>query len=378
MTDVLKRKYQEKINFIKKIFDFGDVERPAYVISPGIAIDYDDFSEAYLNSQLQLSNQLDEIKMHENLRIEDDYIPMLMPWFGGVIEIVEAFGGEVQWYKKDNPKILPIIENIKDVMKLKKPNIRKGLLGNLLERTKYFQEETNFKYPIGLSVHMSPLEIIFALMDTTKLIFAMIDKPKLVHNLLEIATETFIDFVEEQKKVSKDLNLGFSLCSTGIYIPNGYGILLNADSMINLSPELNDEFSIPYLNILSEKYGGIFLHSCGNFEHLIDSLKNIKNLRGIDFGASETSYEKIVENFTGKAVIAPHLGFNRRIKFSSLEDFTNYIVKNKKMNTGNYFQIQDINSLGYENNLNKKISSFRCTNLSIKEIKKIEKFLKSN
>ncbi|MHB8276505.1 MAG: uroporphyrinogen decarboxylase family protein [Candidatus Humimicrobiaceae bacterium] len=377
MTNVLKRKYQKKINFIKKIFDFDYVERPAYVIGPGIAIDYDDFSEVYLNSQLQLSTQLNEFKIRENLRIEDDYIPMLMPWFGGVIEIVEAFGGKVQWYKKDNPKILPIFESTKDIMNLKKPNVKEGLLGILLERTKYFQEETNFKYPIAVSVHSSPLEIIFALMETSKVIFAMIDTPRLIHHLLEIVTETLIDFIEEQKRVAKELTLGFSLCSTGIYIPEGYGIFLGVDSMVNLSPELHKEFSIPYLNILSEKYGGVFLHSCGNFEHLIDSLKLIRNLRGIDFGASETSYEKVVENFAGKVVIAPHLGFNRRIKFNSLEDFTNYIIKNKKMDTGNYFQIQDINSLGYENDINKKIGSFKCTSLSSKEIKKLEKILKS-
>ena len=135
---------------------------------------------------------------------------------------------------------------------------------------------------------------------------------------------------------------GTTYGSIGFYIPEDYGIFISADfPMLNLSPQLYEEFALPYLNRISEKYGGIFLHSCGNFEHLVNSLKLIKNLRGINFGASETSYKLIVENFAGKVIIGPTLGLNSRIRFKSLEDYTKEIMQYRKMNTGNYFQISE-------------------------------------
>ena len=368
------REYEKKADFIKQIFDFEEVDRPAYVIGPGVDYKHDDFIKLHLDPQLQLETQLIEIEAHDG--IDDDYIPMLMPTFG-VVGLAEGFGGKVQWHKKDYPKIEPVIKDISDVKKIKKPDVKAGLMGKLLEYTKHFQKETGYKYPVSLSEHNSPVEIMFTLMETTDALVAMMTEPQQVHNLLSIIIETFIDFVNEQKKIAGEFNLGFSIGSTGCYIPDKYGIWLAADSIVNLSPELFEEFFVPSINVLSEEYGGIFLHSCGNFEHQLDSLKLIKNLRGIDFGASETSYEKIVDKYSGKAVLAPHLGLNNRFKFNSLEEYTARLMKYKKTDTGNYFQIQDINSLGYGDDAMNRIGSFYSTILERDRIKGLENILKS-
>jgi len=370
----LLRKYEKRAEFIKNIFDFEEVGRPAYVIGPGVNYKYDDFSKMLLDPQLQLKTQLIEIKAHDG--IDDDYIPMLMPTFG-VVGLPEGFGGKVKWHKKDYPKIEPIIKSVADIKKIKKPDVKEGLTGKLLEYTKYFGEETDYRYPVCLSEHYPPLEIMFLLMETKDTLFAMMDEPKLIHQLLLVINEAIIDFINEQKKIAREFNTGFSIGSTGMYIPEGYGIYLSADSIVNLSPELFKEFFVPSVNVLSEEYGGIFLHSCGNFEHLLDSFKLIKNLRGICFGASETSYEKIVDKFSGKAVLAPHLGLNNRIRFNSLEDFTKHLMKYKKIDTGNYFQLQDINSLGYGDDAVNKIGSFNSTILDRDRIRGLENILKN-
>ncbi len=364
----MQQKYHKTVKFLEKIYTFEKVDRPAYVIGPGVNFNYDDFSKMFLDPHIQLSVQLAEIKAHEDKHIEDDYIPMLQPWFG-VVGILEGLGGKVIWSKNDYPKIEPVLNSPADIIKLKKPDVKAGLLGKELEFTRYFQEKTNYQYPICLGEHMSPLEILFALMNTTNVIYAMMDEPKLIHDLLSMITETLCSFIAEQRKVAEEYNLGFCIGSSGEYIPDGYGIWLSADSIVNLSPDLCEEFFVPYINEISDLYGGVYIHSCGNFEHVLDTFDSIRNLRGIDFGASETSYDLIVEKFAGKAVLSPHLGLNHRIIFDSLEQFTKHLVDGKKMNTGNYFQITDINSLGYGDDVVNKIGSFNNTLLDENRIR---------
>lgn len=363
----MQSRYQKTADFLEKIYKFEEVDRPAYVIGPGVDFHYDDFTRMYLDPELQLSVQLAEIGVHEEKHVEDDYIPMLMPGFG-VVGMLEGFGGRVIWSKNDYPKIEPVLGSPADIRRLKKPDVKSGLMGKELEYTRFFQEETDFKYPICLGEHMSPLEMVFALMDTTSVTFGMMDEPKLMHDLLSMVTETMIEFIAEQRAVAHEYNLGFSIGSSGEYIPEGYGVWLSADSIVNLSPDLCEEFFVPSMNVISDEYGGVFIHSCGNFEQVIDTFDSIRDLRGIDFGASETSYDLLVEKFGGKAVLAPHLGLNRRIVFDSLEQFTESLMTGKKTDTGNYFQITDINSLGYGNDVVDKIGSFNNTLLDEKRI----------
>ncbi|MBT3272229.1 MAG: hypothetical protein HN368_03665 [Spirochaetales bacterium] len=364
----MQQKYQQKADFVARIFNLEEVVRPAFVIGPGVETRYDDFTRMFLDPEIQLAVQLAEIQAHEEKHIDDDYVPMLMPWFG-VAGMPEGFGCNVVWSKTGYPAVEPVLKNPKDITAMKKPDVRGGLMGKILEFTQIFQEETSNKYPICLSEHMSPLEIVFTLMETTQVLYALMDEPKLIHDLLNIVTETTISFISEQRKVAHDYNLGMCIASTGEYIPDGYGIWLSADSIVNLSPELFVEYFAPYANILSEEYGGVFLHSCGNFEHLIDSFDAIKNLRGIDFGASETSFELLEEAFGGTLVLAPHLGLNDRIVFDSLEHYSRRLVEISETNTGKYFQIQDINSLGYGTDVVDKIGSYYSSILDEEHIR---------
>jgi len=50
-----------------------------------------------------------------------------------------------------------------------------------------------------------------------------------------------------------------------------------------LSPEMYREFALPYNCEIGEAFGGVHLHSCGDFSHNIDSLLHITNLRSINF-----------------------------------------------------------------------------------------------
>ncbi|MEW5814758.1 MAG: hypothetical protein AB1798_05100, partial [Spirochaetota bacterium] len=80
--------------------------------------------------------------------------------------------------------------------------------------------------------------------------------------------------------------------------------------------------------------GGLFVHSCGNFAHNLDALAKIKNLRGINFGATETPFPAVVEKFSGKAVLIPHIGLNKETRFDRVLDYVEAMLSQKKTNRG--------------------------------------------
>ncbi len=61
-----------------------------------------------------------------------------------------------------------------------------------------------------------------------------------------------------------------------------------------ISPELYEDFVVPYISQLGERLGPIRLHSCGISDHLIEPASHIRNLKIIDTG-SRTSILKIRE-----------------------------------------------------------------------------------
>jgi len=92
-------------------------------------------------------------------------------------------------------------------------------------------------------------------------------------------------------------------------------------------PKLYREFALPYVNELSEEFGGIIIHSCGNFTHQLDNLAKVHTLRGLNFGASETPFEAVWERFGGKTGILPHFGLNKDFPFDSHVEFMEHILR---------------------------------------------------
>ncbi|MFH1929206.1 MAG: hypothetical protein ABIK79_13690 [Chloroflexota bacterium] len=146
-----------------------------------------------------------------------------------------------------------------------------------------------------------------------------------------MVTDLIIRFVGRQREVAGDfipLHLPF------VWMPDGYGIGVSEDLLALISPPLFEEFALPYNNRLSEEFGGLVIHSCGNFVHNLDGLAKIKDLRAINFGATETPFSALAEKFSGQTAIIPHIGLNRDIRFDSVLDYVESVLRQKKTNRG--------------------------------------------
>ncbi len=307
----------------------------------------DTIRDRLLNPDKFLQAQLREIE--GQLKLRGDFVPSLCPALG-VIGIPSAFGGEVTWFENNLPAIRPIVGNDpEEVFDLPNPSIINGELGRILEYTRYFIQETKKRYPVRLTDIQGPLDSAALIMGYNNFLLAMQIHPEAVHHLLQLVTNLTIEFTRTQRNIVTTYGVEFIPSMFHPWMPDGWGISVSNDECVSISSEMHDDFSVPYLNQLSDAFGGIYIHSCGNWQHQFNSLEKVRHLRGLEFDASETSYEAVLEHFGGQVVIAPRVGFHRDVKFTGMTDYVRKILNASKTYQGLFVNVDITNGLIDEN-----------------------------
>jgi len=303
----------------------------------------DTVRERLLNPEKFLSAQLEEIE--GQLRFRGDFVPALCPTLG-VIAVPSAFGCEVVWWENDFPSARPLLgDDPLRVKKLKMPAVKDGVLGRILDYTRFFIERTEGRFPIRLADLQGPLDNAALIFGHTAFLEALITRPAEVRLLLDMITDLMIAFVKAQRDLVRSLGAEFVPSSFQPWIPDSKGLSIANDAGIMLSPILHDEFSVPYLNRLSDEFGGVYIHSCGNWTHLFPSFENIRGLRGLEFGASETPFGPVAERFGGRTVLACRVGLHRDVKFDGMADFVSKIKAQAKTRCGLFIHVDITNGL---------------------------------
>ncbi len=130
--------------------------------------------------------------------------------------------------------------------------------------------------------------------------YEMYDEPELVHDFLTLLTDTFVAVSDKWHGIYP-LREEMSSHWRGFY--HRGGIVLRSDSAMNISPELYEEFSMPYDRRLLERYGGGVIHFCGRGDHYIDKLQKLPGVYGINMSQPECNdMEKIYKNTVDKGI----------------------------------------------------------------------------
>jgi uroporphyrinogen-III decarboxylase len=285
-----------------------------------------------------LQAQLEEIE--DQFAFRGDIVPALTPTVG-VVAIPSAFGCQVIWQENDFPVVRPCIQDPEEISNLEMPGLRDGELGRILDYTQFFRQKTNGEYPIRVTDIQGPLDNASLMMGHNNFLLAINTHPKLVHRLLQMITELTIEFVYEQRKLAED----FVPSLMQPWIPDGWGISISNDDSVMISRQHMEEFGVPYFNQLSDAFGGFYVHSCGNWSHQIPAWKRIHNLRGLEFGASETPFETVNEYFGGKIVLACRIGLNKEFKFYSMTEYVRHIMSARKTNRGLFIHVDITNGI---------------------------------
>ena len=146
--------------------------------------------------------------------------------------------------------------------------------------------QANSTLPLRLVNVASPMVTASMIWDYTDLMMAMIQYPAEVHALLEVITEATIDYVRLQLAHIKNPR---SMGHEPEVVPPGVGLRVSDDTAALLSPALYREFAGRYNARLSEEFGGIVVHSCGDCSRVVSAMLEIPGLRGLELTMPQNS-----------------------------------------------------------------------------------------
>lgn len=227
--------------------------------------------------------------MEEASAIDDDRIPSLFPFTGTEI-IAEAFGSPV--HRDDGmPFALPLINNAGELSKVKTPRLEDSSLMRVFEIADSLRKAEPDAL-MRLPDIQSPLDIAALVWEKSDFLMAMHEEPEAVRELVSMANSLLTAFLDEWfSRYGK---------SSIAHYPDYYmpaGLTLSEDEIGAISPEMFETFSLPTLNSLSERYGGIGIHCCANSRHQWEIFKKIKGLRLLNLVQPEDVIDEAYNEF---------------------------------------------------------------------------------
>ncbi|MCL2034527.1 MAG: hypothetical protein FWG94_07325 [Oscillospiraceae bacterium] len=223
--------------------------------------------------------------------IDDDFIPAFFP---GCKQgtIPSMFGAKEIVVGRDytNERIL---FSAKDIDNLPEPFIHPGTSAfEWLEMQKYYLEECEGEIPVHVCDMQGPMDVSGQLWGYENLFLCAYDDEERFHRLLETASDAFCMLWDAQQKL-----LGKHFIGTHLYgwdwVPENNGATLSADSMAMLSGDFFEEYYSGHLEKLAKRFGGITVHSCGDFNAVVRRLCAIPGVKAVN--ASQMTVEQLLD-----------------------------------------------------------------------------------
>lgn len=228
----------------------------------------------------------------------------------GTGTMASLFGAEVFMMPRET-NTLPTTRPLNDTDKVRElverglPDLRGGLGGRMFEFGEAVKEIFE-RYPkIQKYVDVfhpdtqGPLDMCEMIWGCD-MFYELYDEPELVHDFLTLLTDTF-EAVSDKWHEIFPMHTEMSSHWRGFF--HRGGIVLRSDSAMNVSPDVYEEFSMPYDKRLLEKYDGGVIHFCGRGDHYIDKLRLLPKVYGINMSQPECNdMEKIYVNTVDKGM----------------------------------------------------------------------------
>ena len=196
---------------------------------------------------------------------------------------------------------LPTSRPLNDIRLIKQlldrgiPDLRAGYGGKVFDMAEYFLELAN-EYPkIGQYVYLyhpdlqGPMDIC-ELIWGSSIFISLYDHPELVKALLELVTETYIQYMHKWTELvpfREHGNIHWGLFHKG-------NLMLRDDSAMNLSTAMFTEFIQPYDQRLLQEFGGGAIHFCGKGHHYLGELSQMKGIYAVQLTQPEYNDMEIV------------------------------------------------------------------------------------
>lgn len=219
--------------------------------------------------------------------VQDDFIPAFFP--GCKQSTIPNMFGAKDVCVCDDWTCERIVDESSDIFALPEPSICPGSVASeWLEIERYFLEETEGRVPIHVTDMQGPADVCGQLWGYENLFAAAYTDPQAYWEIMDRATRAFVLLWEAQHELVGRAFVGTHLFGWS-WIPEGMGVSVSADSLVMISPAFYEEFYLPSMERLSSRFGGLILHSCGDFAAVVPAICKTQGLRAINAGEMEIS-----------------------------------------------------------------------------------------
>jgi hypothetical protein len=125
-----------------------------------------------------------------------------------------------------------------------------------------------------------------------------------------------------------------------IWVPHTVGVMITEDMMPLLSPELYRDFGLPYLKQISDAFGGVFIHCCGEWgRHARVLAESGVKILGAEFHHPFTDTDEIQEHLDGLVLVPVLSGLKENSP--TIEQFVEDLLKRRRGRTRLWFAHND-------------------------------------
>ena len=237
----------------------------------------------------RLQASLDEIIVRG--QVGDDYVPSI---FCGCRQstIPNMFGAK-EIIKGSDATCDKILMKNEDIDSLPSGRIYPGSVAQMwLDMQRYILEETEGEIPVHVVDMQGPFDVAGQLFGYDNLFVCAYEDEERFAHLMDLITQAYIDFWKAQQNVCKDRFIGTHLFAWD-YVPKGIGATMSIDSLVMVSPDFYGEYYKKYIERMADEFGGLVVHSCGDFRHVVPSLMQTRGLKGIN--ASQLSLRQLID-----------------------------------------------------------------------------------
>jgi hypothetical protein len=205
----------------------------------------------------------------------------LEPWYG-IGTTASAFGATYYWPPDQAPVTQHPWNSVSEVPNLAPlPFDQVPIMCHTLQMIEYFLDFSQGRLPISWCDLQAPINVVAGgLVDISQFLIAFYDAPDRVKELLQAAASVIIDFTQRQSQL-----IGNALAQPGHGFASsrrGTGIGLSSDNLIMIAPAMYRQFCAPVVSTVGDHFGGVAIHSCGDWGRWLEAVKTISNLRMVD------------------------------------------------------------------------------------------------
>ena len=209
--------------------------------------------------------------------------PPFLDAFCTIPMVPEAFGSELR-FRESDIGVRPVIGDINHVWSLKPKRIAEtSTIRRMFDWVDFAQRRLGTDVPIWTADIQSPFSVAAQIVSPVELLESCVTNPRAVHHLCRMVTDFTLDMM--RKHIAQIENP----CFPGRNFPSiseNIGVCIADDTpLVMLGPDMYREFAFPYNAEIGRAFGGVHIHSCGDYRHNLDNLLALPNIRSIQVHA---------------------------------------------------------------------------------------------